>query len=69
LKNLEGIDLPHEKANIGALDDVVLSLLYDMLLDIANMHQVKSIDCLRHWLHTLYSIVKIQPMKHYTLVS
>jgi hypothetical protein len=49
MKNLEEIDLPHEKPNIGALDDVVLGLLYDMLLDITSMHQVNSIDCLRHF--------------------
>jgi hypothetical protein len=48
MKNLEGTNLPHEKANIGALNDVILGLLYDMLLDITGMHQVNFIDCLRH---------------------
>lgn len=53
MKNLEGTNLPHQKANIGALDDVVLGVLYDMFLDITSTHQVNSIDCSRHWFYTL----------------
>jgi len=39
--NLERTDLPHEKANIGTsngANNVVSSLLYDMLLNITSMH-------------------------------
>jgi hypothetical protein len=53
MKNLKGTYLSHEKVEIGALDGVVSCLLYDMLLDITNMHQVNSIDCIKHWLYTL----------------
>jgi hypothetical protein len=39
--NLEGIDLPHEEADIGTsngANNVVSSLLYDRLLDITIIH-------------------------------
>ncbi len=43
MKILKGVNLPHEKVNIGVSnggDDVVSSLLYDMFLDITIMHMV-----------------------------